>query len=323
MSYQWIANDGVVLAEEMASFWIYCNFSVNRATKKLNVSNGFFATYISHDSNKVLSTVPTAAQKSFSLSGSEGTIKLNHATLVRTRLSYVSNEYNRLHLFEFDANENRTEWISSSGWTSTFQQPTSNKDGTKFLNHTITFGEVDKRYAYQVVSDEDAAGTCSLGVVVPFLKTSVLATLLTKHEEDDGSLDKGQVPELCLTFQGTNWEYFKKDLQQWQGNVRGYVMVAQGAFKSINPTADLERWQLVQDGIDKRSLAETLSRVACEATEFKRKLVNIKNTERNAVVKSVTGDQALEVIYLGELNSENPVKSLLQAPAPKNQAAKG
>jgi hypothetical protein len=151
---------------------------------------------------------------------------------------------------------------------------------------------------------------------MPYLKGSCFQVLLAHHNVGTG------VPALSVDLTNGQWSYFGQ--ANLPGQVTGYSMVAQGAFKSIAVSSELEAW-LLSANVTTRDVHDRLAAVvnACMRRRLQRDLETVDDTGNNEVV-AASPDGPVEVLYLDGLNTAAvaPVPSILaQTAAPALQGA--
>jgi hypothetical protein len=331
MPYTWTkaGPPATALTARLQSFWIYYDFVVSRTTRQITVGDGYYAVYLSQASGPPGVLKPTPDDRDFTIADTAGgTIQLKHAALIQSRLVEYSNEFNHLHVFKFDEAEDATGWIDTTGWNPAFTNPTKNEANRVFWPHTVALGTYEQkqggakkaggggkgaaaspgftdRYVYWLMSRENAAGTRSVGMVMPFLNPSCLSHIL--------SGDDKVMPPLKIKVQSrAEWQYFPTGVRTFPGDVKGYVMVAQGAFKATDLSSELEAWHFAgEKGTGKESLvADRLADLVHRSSEMRRTLETCDDTEHDSVIPP-SPDGPVEVLYLDSLNNRNPVPSLV------------
>lgn len=302
----------VNVTKNLESFWLFYNFNVDEATKKVEIKRGFFAAYICQKSGKpFIESLEDSSEKKEDLyrkleisNVGKQKISINQARLVDSRFSQFSNEVSQLHLFDLsDEDEHKKEWIDTKGWSPKFKNPTKNDDGKYFLKQTFTLGQVTDRYIYWLATQANANGTERFGVAVPFIANSLMGTILALHQQD--------LPKIQISVDEKSWPYPSE--QELPGAINGYVMVAEGAFKSITLSGEVDNL-IEQVTSDKPSedILTYLSRIVHGyPTPISRTLNTAPITKSNSVVPSEP-ELPIEVLYLQGLNSTNPVDLIVK-----------
>ncbi len=313
------------LTARLESFWLYYDFVVDRGNRQITIGDGYYAVYLSQASGPPAVLKPAAADRDFTLDDTAGNVvQLKHAALIQSRVVEYSNEFNHLHVFKFDDAANATTWIDASGWNPGFTNPDTNEGNRVFWPHTATFGAYEakkgekpkagapaaspgftERYVYWLMARENASGTRALGAVMPFLNPSCLSHIL--------SGDNKVMPPLKLKVQSRpDWTYFPTGVKTFPGDVKGYVMVAQGAFKAIDLSSELESWHLQGPSgpTEEVLVADRLADLVHRAGKLRRTLETCDDTKHDSVIPA-SPDGPVEVLYLDSLNNRVKVPALI------------
>jgi len=303
----------VEVTSNLESFWFFYNFNVDEGTKKVEIKRGYFAAYICQKSGKpfIQSLYGDSNEKKEDLyrkleisNVAEQKISINNARLVDSRFSQFSNEVSQLHLFDFsDENEHKKEWIDTKGWSPKFKNPTKNDDGKYFLKHTLDFGQVKDRYIYWLSTQANANGTERFALAVPFIASSLMGTILALHQQD--------LPKISISVDEKSWPY--PSGQELPGAINGFLMVAEGAFKAIALSGEVDNLieQVTSNKPSKEILADLSQIIHRYPTPISRTLNTAPVTGTNSVVPS-SPELPIEVLYLEGLNSTNPVDMIIK-----------
>ena len=303
----------VEVTSNLESFWFFYNFNVDEGTKKVQIERGYFAAYISQKSGKpfIQSLYGDSNQKKEDLyrkleisNVADQKISINNARLVDSRFSQFSNEVSQLHLFDFsDEPEHKKEWIDTKGWSPKFKNPTKNDDGKYFLKQTLDFGQVKDRYIYWLSTQANTNGTERFGLAVPFIANSLMGTILALHQQD--------LPKISISVDEKSWPY--PSGQELPGAINGFLMVAEGAFKAIALSGEVDNLiqQVTSDKPSKEILADLSQIIHRYPTPISRTINTAPVTSSNSVVPS-SPELPIEVLYLEGLNSTNPVDMIIK-----------
>ena len=301
--------DSVNVTKNLESFWFFCNFNVDKAAKMINIEDGYFATYISQKSGKPyiekLSKESNGkkedADRKLQISNvASHKISINNAKLVDSRCSQFSNEVSQLHLFKLSKqDEHKKEWIDSQGWTAKFTNPTTNDDGKYFIKQTLNFGEVTDRYVYWLVNKTNHNGTDKFVVATPFVANSLIGTILSLHKKN--------LPKIQISADEKSWPY-PPGGEDLPGEIKGYLMVAEGAFKSIALSAEMDTLidKIASTGTSEEILTYLSEVVQSYPTRIQRTLETVSVTHSNAIVPS-NPQLPIEVLYMKGLNSSGEI----------------
>jgi hypothetical protein len=303
----------VEVTSNLESFWFFYNFNVDEGTKKVQIERGYFAAYICQKSGKpfIQSLYGDSNQKKEDLyrkleisNIADQKISINNARLVDSRFSQFSNEVSELHLFDFsDEPEHKKEWIDTKGWSPKFKNPTKNDDGKYFLKQTLDFGQVKDRYIYWLSTQANTNGTERFGLAVPFIANSLMGTILALHQQD--------LPKISISVDEKSWPY--PSGQELPGAINGFLMVAEGAFKAIALSGEVDNLikQVTSDKPSKEILADLSQIIHRYPTPISRTINTAPVTSSNSVVPS-SPELPIEVLYLEGLNSTNPVDMIIK-----------
>ena len=304
MPYTWKTGT-TTLTERLESFWLYIDFAIGQ-NRRVKVQDGYLAIYVSQQSGPPRATKPAGTNRDITLQDeADNKIVLKHADLILSRLVEYGNEFNHLHLYKFDDGQSKATWVTATAqdWKPAFKNPTTNDDRKPFWNHTLDFGTVKTRYVYSMIATENATGTQSLASIMPFLSPSALATVLSN--------DKKVMPPLAITVQKRPaWNYFPKDAKTFAGDVTGFVMVAQGAFKAIDLGAELASWHVPPSKTSTEQIFDRLTGLVHRFPRLRRTLDSASSTLDNSIVP-VMPAVPVEVMYLNNLNTRNEVPALI------------
>ena len=303
----------VEVTSNLESFWFFYNFNVDEGTKKVQIERGYFAAYICQKSGKpfIQSLYGDSNQKKEDLyrkleisNVADQKISINNARLVDSRFSQFSNEVSQLHLFDFsDEPEHKKEWVDTKGWSPKFKNPTKNDDGKYFLKQTLDFGQVKDRYIYWLSTQANANGTERFSLAVPFIANSLMGTILALHQQD--------LPKISISVDEKSWPY--PSGQELPGAINGFLMVAEGAFKAIALSGEVDNLikQVTSDKPSKEILADLSQIIHRYPTPISRTINTAPVTSSNSVVPS-SPELPIEVLYLEGLNSTNPVDMIIK-----------
>jgi hypothetical protein len=277
------------------------------------IERGYFAAYICQKSGKpfIQSLYGDSDQKKEDLyrkleisNVADQKISINNARLVDSRFSQFSNEVSQLHLFDFsDEPEHKKEWVDTKGWSPKFKNPTKNDDGKYFLKQTLDFGQVKDRYIYWLSTQANTNGTERFGLAVPFIANSLMGTILALHQQD--------LPKISISVDEKSWPY--PSGQELPGAINGFLMVAEGAFKAIALSGEVDNLiqQVTSDKPSKEILADLSQIIHRYPTPISRTINTAPVTSSNSVVPS-SPELPIEVLYLEGLNSTNPVDMIIK-----------
>lgn len=321
MPYEFVQTgpESVNVTKNLESFWFCYHFNVDEGTKKIDIQKGYFAAYISQKSGKPIieSLYKDSSDKKEDLyrkleisNVAKQKVSINHARLVDSRFSQFSNEVSQLHLFEFsDEDEHKKEWVDTKGWSPKFKNPTKNDDGKYFLKHTLTFDQAKDLYIYWLSTQANNNGTERFAVAVPFINSSLMGSILALHQ--------GDLPKIQISVDEKSWSYPSE--QELPGAINGFLMVAEGAFKSITLSGEIDRLiELVKPDEVSRSVKRSKEVTALLSeiihrypTAISRTLDTAPATHSNSIVPSGP-ELPIEVLYMEGLNSTNPVDMIIK-----------
>ena len=114
------------------------------------------------------------------------------------------------------------------------------------------------------------------------------------------------MPTLTVNTKKTgDWKYFSGKKGKLRGEINGFVMVCQGAFKSMDLNLSLAEW--LQGGSfvqNQQTILRELVRLTHNSTRFTRTTETVDVTNDNAVYPGSL-DAAVEIVYLDQLNSRH------------------
>lgn len=322
MTYTLFESGNAVGGDSFESFWMFVRFSINAQTKKLEIQKkgNYFAFYGSSSSNSRSLDLPqfgdepgTVQSKRYELKGKNDlSLGLNSLSLQESRCADLSNESSHLHLFEFLATPDQgpATWLDDGGWNATYENRAMNDlPQEPFIPHLLTFGDCSERDCYWTMSRDTQLGTGRFGVVLPFLKSSILSNILSNAES--------ACPKLELTINEQKWTAF--DSAPLPGNPTGYVMVCSGVFRQLSLGSEIEQWHRITSGTPAaEEILDRLSEV-CERRGrseedrqmlLQRSLQTAHITRDNAVVQE-DPRHPTEVLYV-DLKLLQPTERLIQ-----------
>lgn len=303
----------VEVTKNLESFWFFYNFNVDEGTKKVEIKRGFFAAYLCQKSGKpfIKSLYEDSNEKKEDLyrklevSNVAGQkISINHARLVNSRFSQFSNEVSQLHLFDFsDEDEHKKEWLDTKGWSPKFKNPTKNDDGKYFLKHTLSLGQVKDRYIYWLATQANTNGTERFSLALPFINTPLIGTILGLHQQD--------LPKIQISVDEKSWPYPSE--QELPGAINGFMMIAEGAFKSIALSGEMDSLinEVTSDKPSKDLMVYLSQKIHGYPTPINRTINTAPRTDSDSVVPS-DPELPIEIIYMEQLNSTNPVDMIIK-----------
>lgn len=307
MPYTWTTTED--LTERLESFWLYIDFTI-AANKKVKIKDGYCAIFASQQSGPPAFTIPDGGARTFTITDEGGNVlKVDNADFIRCMEAEFSNEFGYLYLYKLDNGVDKTTWVDTSGWKAAQANPTTNGDKTKFWNHTLNFADLDTRYVYWLMDTRNATGTESLTAVMPLLPPSALSAVLSHNKQVMPTLTINSAKPGGKTAAPPAWPYFPQDVRRFPGDVTGYVMIAQGAFKAI-PLPKLRSWHVTADNTSPEELFERLAELVHSAPRLKQTLDTAADTKDNSVIPP-KASLPLEVLFLNDLNTVNPVAPLI------------
>ncbi|RKZ92309.1 MAG: hypothetical protein DRR19_04600 [Candidatus Parabeggiatoa sp. nov. 1] len=318
------ATDKVTVTPRLKGFWLYVGFTVDPTTGWVTAGPGHAAFDYSENSNMFKNRLPVAIPfdgqvRSYDITDNTNTFQLFHAKAVRSYKAEYANEVRQIHLLTFDSMQNRSTWFADSGFAPAFEAPTTDADGNPFLQRTLSYKSVDKRYVFSAHTEEDNNGISTVMLTLPFLKASVFSHILQVALDPNVPPTEAIVtPEMMPTLSVTTgmdkaWSYFDGGTLPWKGAVNGFVMVCQGAFKAMElNNLYAKDWQ--QNGgafsPNNQTILQELVRITHNSTRFTRTSETVDITNDNAIHPG-SGDGPVEILYLGSLNSRAKVEPLL------------
>lgn len=307
------ATGEVTVTDSLESFWLFYNFIIDQATKVIDIRRGFCAVYISKQSGlpniKSLNDGDSGINNDRKLEiinrGNHKVI-LNKLRLVDSRFSQFSNEESQLHLFDFSPfNPDKLEWINAQGWSPTFTNSTKNDNHTEFIKQLFSFNDIKDRQIFWLSTQSNSNGTERVTLALPFVSKPLLTNLLSSHNQP--------CPEIKISVDEKNWTYSKSADPNLPGAVEGFIMVAEGAFKSIALSGEIDD-VLKQNSaaVPSEEIMVYLSKIVQNyPTPIKRNLITVANTKSDSVVPS-SPQLPIEILYLEHLNSINPVDLIIR-----------
>jgi hypothetical protein len=283
---------------KLESFWLFYDFGVDKASNIVTVNNGYFAVYFSHSTAAEPVGAVDPSHRQFELKDAAGkSLKVDHATVVKSRKVGYGNERGQLHLFDLNnAVQEKKGWFDGAGWAPGFTKPTAQQGGAPLESHEAGLGtESPVRHAFGVMSDGAATTVDRLAVVMPLLANSFFATLLQK--------DGKPMSALSVTTPRGTWTHF--DQPPLPDGPTGYAMIAAGVFKGVDVLSRLASWHLIKPRMH-REFAEMLAEVIDQASPLQRNLDTAEETQRDGVIQA-TPRGPVEVLYLTGLASANQV----------------
>ncbi|MDM8557384.1 hypothetical protein [Candidatus Parabeggiatoa sp. HSG14] len=321
-----VTNDGVVITPHLKGFWCYANFNINSATGMVSIGSGYTAFDYSADSNMFNQTAPVAPPldnviRNYNLidNGTPQTLNLNNASAVRNYKAEYVNEVRQLYLLKFDNMTQPANWFGDVAYTPQFKEPVQNDNGEPFLPRTLVYKEGQPpRYVFSGHTEENNNGTATVILILPFLNSSFFKHILSIAQtpagvpQDDNDGKPVPLPPLQLTTgAGGGWIYGGANALPFPGAVNGFIMVCQGSFKAMDLNLSLAGWRpggsLIQN--DQAILQELVS-ITHNSTRFTRNAETVDVTVEDAVHPG-SPDGPIEIVYLGNLNSNGPVPSVL------------
>jgi hypothetical protein len=291
--------------ESFESFCLYYDFAVNMQGL-VTINEMFWAVYFSGYSQNLNFKNPDRGATSYTiedLAQGAGSFEIKHSQLENSRLSQFASEFSQLHLFEcINTNTGRpTNWFVDGNWNPNFQVPEHNvRANIPFIKHTLSLtGGARDRYAYWVTSKENAGGTQSMAIAMPYLANSVFGRILAAH---GGIAQTITIKTTMDGGQGSEWGYFGNTPLP-TGAVKGFCFIAQGAFKNLSLSSALDDWVGLRAV---EAIAARLSEVVSGALLYPRTLSTAHDTANNSVVVA-DGQPPVELLFLRDLNQNAPV----------------
>jgi len=295
------------------SFWFQCEFNANSHDGVVEITNGWFAVYLSWLPGKNIPDEPVFAgaegdTKNYKIEDSSGgSFEIKQAQLQQAIKLRRCNERGKLFLFQLVDNiEGKREWLDPANWIRVDQTPDRNENNAKFASDKITFGDVADKHIHELVGVHSNTGLNGLGIALQFMQQSVFKEIIdlanvgqTKIPSITLKLDTGGVPQESSYFVNT----------PLSGTLNGYVMVAQGAFKAIDADAALSGQWFTDNKAP--ALAQRLVGVLSNAMGLSDKQSNrtLENIDETAFDGNMgpSGDEPVEVLFL---------KGMKEAPLP-------
>lgn len=300
----------------LLSFWLYFDFSVDQGNGMLQVNKGYFATFLASE-GVTSGEEPDWEGTAYKLDGGSGVgeLVLQHARLKERVLFESNTEFGKLHLFELDStvSTNRPAWLDAGGWTATFTPPKFAHEDKRMF-HQLSISSVDKCWVHWLACQStNGTGTSSLTAVLPFVRPSVFATILAATTTD-GNQPK-HMPQLTVhSLYGQqkevtkSWSHFHGDSAALPGAVSGYSMIALGAFQGI-PLGELASWHLAGDD-NARAIGDRLLPLVASSVKLgghSRNLSSFTALDQAANVPTDKKNQPIEVLHLTGLASDKAV----------------
>lgn len=318
MSYNLIQTrpDRIDVTKDLESFFLCYHFNVEAGGKTFQLQKGFFAVYLSQKSGPPFiqslyndnDLGKEDEERDLELSNRGGyKVAVKSTRLVNSRFAQFSNEVSQLHLFEFTDldDQKKKESINTKEWTPQFKTPLKNDNDRYFLKHTLSFNSVKDRYVYWLSTQTNANGTERFAVAVPFIATSVIGTTVALHNE--------KFPKVEISVDGKSWSYPKGGEDDVEGNLKGFVIVADGAFKAMELNSNIDKLcELSGQQTNTDEVMNYLSQVVHKyPTKLCRNLNTISNTKDNSIVLSEP-NLPIEILYMEGINSDNPMPLIIK-----------
>jgi hypothetical protein len=302
-----------LVTPHLESFWIYNRLKVGAANGELTFQEGWAAVLVSLARRPQL-TIPPWTATAYRIEGGQGvgSFTIQNAYPKERRADQLVGEHSWLQLCEFhDASQARS-WFDDSRWSAPFTHPLlstpdTKTDPSRYLFHELTLGNVTDRWAHWVSGRATAVGTEAVSVLMPFSGPTLLGTLLAAAE------NPRHMPRLTInTFYGHHdrnrpdhtFTHFHGDNTALPGDVEGFVMVMQGAFKAILLGPDLESWHLSADqGWNAERICNRLAAVAARYPAFRRTVETAAESETLSVIMPPPGNRPAEFLFLKGLRS--------------------
>ena len=291
------------ISQLLESFWIFVKFNINEQGH-ITINGGHFAIYFSQSSDAPkIGKLEFKDRETYEISDGIQSFLLKKANLEKSLKYQFSNEIAQLHLFTFDTRQSSPqEWFNDASYKPPFRIPDKNNDRSAFIKQKLDFGDFTNRHVYSISTEQSSSGTEKLLITLPFLNTSILKQVLIK-----GALNvAGEAfPSItcvdAMNGQENKWDYFQtRDIPLNPQGVSGFVMVTQGAFKSMSFSLNLDHWL---DYTDTESLTKPLVELAHQATPMIRSIENVDINNKNSVYAS-SPDGPVEILYLNNLDSK-------------------
>ncbi len=294
-----------VITSHLKSFWLYFGFSVDPATGWITINSGYAAFDYSEESNNFINhspnNIPLEGAINYEITHHTNTIELFHAHLVKSYKAEYANEAKRLHLVKFDNAQQPHSWFKDANYDPDFDTPEKNLDKNPFQKREVTLDNLIERYVFSVHTAEDENGTSALLLTLPFLNGSLVSNILATQSEEPQIM-----PTLTVTTDVGQWDYFQ-GATPWPGAVNGFVMVCQGAFKTMDVNFCAEDWlQGAAFTQNDNTLFKELVRTTHQNPHFTRTVETVDDTTKTAVFPGSL-DGPVEMLYLDGLNSRGNV----------------
>ncbi|MEK8021617.1 MAG: hypothetical protein VSS75_032475 [Candidatus Parabeggiatoa sp.] len=301
-------TDDEIITSHLKSFWLYVGFSVDPATGWITVNSGYAAFDYSEDSNNFThhppNNVPLEGAMDYEIKHHTNAIELFHASLVKSYKAEYANEAKRLHLVKFDDAQSSHTWFKDANYDPAFETPKKNRDKNPFLKREVSFDNLTDRYAFSVHTAEDENGLSALMLTLPFLKSGLVSNLLATQSQNPHIMPALTVK--TIAEEEKEWHFFQ-GATPWPGAVKGFVMVCQGAFKTMDVNLCAEDW--LQGGAftqNDNTLFKELMRTTHQSSRFTRTVETVDETTETAVFPG-SDDGPVEILYLDGLNSRGNV----------------
>ena len=136
-----------------------------------------------------------------------------------------------------------------------------------------------------------------------------MGTILALHQQD--------LPKIQISVDEKSWPYPSE--QELPGAINGFLMVAEGAFKSISLSGEIDNLiQLVKPDENTKEVKRSKEVIALLSqiihrypTAISRTLNTAPATNSNSIVPSEP-ELPIEVLYMEGLNSTNPVDMIIK-----------
>jgi hypothetical protein len=328
MNYTMKANDATnqVLTTQLQSFFAWLELQVAQANNALTIPKGYFATHLSRSGPPIFKTADWDCD-SYEINGRAGLGKftVNHAKPRDRRGDEFTPEFWHMQLCEFDVNQGRNSWLDTSAWKAPFEHPlfkAENPDLKRYLFHELTVQgtKIQDRWVHATGQQQTNGVTNAVSLVMPFSGPTLAGDLLAAASHP------GFMPMLTVhifyghldrTRPNHTWTHFHGDSTQLPGAVSGFLLVLQGAFKSILYD-DLKSWDL--SGWNPEKVADRLQAVAARYPLFRRTFETVGDSEQSSVITPPADNRPVEVLFLQGLKSRLPLFTRVD---PQQQANRG
>lgn len=307
------------------SWLVYAKVKVNPANGLLTVDGGFAAVHSASTDKPLRFVRALQTAREFRIVGGDGigTVQLKHACPRRSYESGRVNESTVMHVFEFDTNHPPGEWVADTEVVAGYRppvldQPDLNPARFSFYKLDLVPWEEGERgpkgrWIYSV-DVQRAGSTDQVVLTAPLVRPTLLGTILSQATPDVAH--PRYMPRLELnTFYGVKpdgnpartWRHFDSKPPTVQpGEVTGYAMVAQGAFRSIRPS-ELDDWYLGPNEWDMDRISRRLEDQAVAYSCRQRDLETVGDHEFDADHRLRLASTPTEVLFLKGLRSPLPV----------------